>query len=106
MSRHWSLSTVTTKLPPQLSCSRSRYRVGITIRPFASRVSLLAPRNIFGWVPRPIFSHNFPPGTTIGSATTHCQRVKLKKTSADSDLGHILHSGTAPELGERFESIC
>src|SRR6267142_3348028 len=94
MSRHWSLSTVTTNLPPQSSCSRSRYRVGITSRPFTSRVSLLAPRNIFGWVPRPIFSHNFPPGTTIGSRETHCQRLKLKKPDPDSDLGHILRVPT------------
>src|SRR5882724_8908825 len=92
MSRHWSLSTVTTNLPPQSSCSRSRYRVGMTSRPFTSRVSLLAPRNIFGRALRPILSHNFPPDTTIGSRETHCQRLKLKKTRPDSDLGHILRT--------------
>src|SRR5271156_2828900 len=106
MSRHWSLSTVTTNLPPQSSCSRSRYRVGMTIRPLASRVSLLAPLNIFGWVLKPILSHNFPPGTTIGSAETHCQRLKLKKTRPDSDLGHISRDAAVQRSQVRFESIC
>src|SRR5882672_12511527 len=106
MSRHWSLSTVTTIWPPQRSCSRSRYRVGITSRPLASRVSLLAPLNIFLRVLKPIFSHNFPPGTTIGSAKSHCQRVKLKKTRTDSDLGHILYSVQGCGLAVCFESNC
>src|ERR1700676_2231533 len=99
MSRHWSLSTVTTNFPPQRSCSRSRYRVGITIRPFASRVKLLEPRNIVGWVAQPIPSHFFPPASTIGSGASHCQRVKLKKTWGNSDLGHS--SATVTRLETR-----
>src|SRR5450631_827484 len=78
-----------TSLPPQRSCSRSRYRVGMTIRPLASRVSLLAPLNILIWVRKPILSHFFPPTATIGSAVSHCQRLKLKKTRDNSDLDHI-----------------
>src|SRR6202035_5082208 len=99
MSRHWSLSTVTTNLPPQSSCSRSRYRVGMTIRPFTSRVSLLAPRNMFLWVRQPILSHNFPPDPTIGTAATHCQRLMVKKTRPDSDLGHTLEADAAQRRG-------
>src|ERR1700729_587607 len=104
-SRHRSLSTVITKFPPQRSCRRSRWRVGITSRPFTSRVSLLAPRNIFLRVRKPIFSHNFPPVTTIGIEGEHCQRLMVKKTRPDSDLGHILTSGGALRLRGGGESI-
>src|SRR5271163_2755302 len=105
MSRHWSLSTVMTNFPPQRSCSRSRYRVGMTMRPLASSVSLLAPRNIVRWVARPIFSHFFPPSTTIGSSTSHCQRVKLKKTGTNSDLGHVREYPQVRSRRLRAESI-
>jgi len=54
--------------------------------------------------PRPIFSHNFPPGTTIWIAKTHCQRVKLKKTRPDSDLGHILCNASKRPRRVCFES--
>src|ERR1700692_1431689 len=61
----------------------------MTRRPLTSRVSLLAPLNIVSWAWRPTLSHNFPPGTTIWIAETHCQRLMVKKTRTDSDLGHI-----------------
>jgi hypothetical protein len=59
---------------------------------------LLAPRNIFLWARKPIFSHNFPPVTTIGIEGEHCQRLMVKKTRADSDLGHISGQRAAARL--------
>src|ERR1700692_2818113 len=78
----------------------------MTRRPLTSRVSLLAPLNIVSWAWRPTLSHNFPPGTTIWIAETHCQRLMVKKTRTDSDLGHI--SEVAAVSGDRvcFESTC
>src|SRR5271154_538532 len=99
ISRHWSLSTVMTNLPPHRSCSRSRYRVGMTIRPLASRVNLLAPLNMSERALGPILSHFFPPATTIGSAMSHCQRLKLKKTRDNSDLDHTLAANGRQDSG-------
>jgi len=39
---------------------------------------------------KPILSHFSPLDTTIGSRSPDCQRLKLKKTCANSDLGHTL----------------
>jgi hypothetical protein len=55
---------------------------------------------------KPIHSHFFPPICTIGSAVSHCQRFKLKKTRGDSDLDHILSPPGANECDNRGESNC